>query len=245
MNKVSDCLLRSAYASKLAYVTRHNAQLSHKYTRYLIGSEETQNTKKGITLLLSDITGAEACVWRSGPRSCVVSFKGSSTCQDIRNFLNMKPMNFSFCESSFKMHSGVNKMFASIEPLLSDFLQLYNGDKHPLHITFCGHSLGGSLAAFAAAYYGHISNKSIKTVCHTFGAPRVGDENFIKWMNHGIDSHIHVVHNTDIIPWLPLSYEEYDHTLVIGKEMNWDFVSHHDLDMYIDTMLRLGYKKST
>ncbi|CEF59356.1 Lipase, class 3 family-containing protein [Strongyloides ratti] len=68
-----------------------------------------------------------------------------------------------------------------------------------------GHSLGGSMAAIAAAnivYHNYTQNDNIKLI--TFGEPRTGDKDFALSIDQKIGYAYRVVHSHDPIPHLPL-----------------------------------------
>ena len=78
-----------------------------------------------------------------------------------------------------------------------------------------GHSLGGALAAvFAQALHarGHSGlARRVKGV-HTFGGPRIGDENFCSHLSQNYpDATFRYVHGADIIPKVPPQFLLYEH----------------------------------
>ena len=75
-----------------------------------------------------------------------------------------------------------------------------------------GHSLGGALAtliAFQMVDVHKLPGSEIELV--TFGAPRVGDEAFVKQLEEYVPNQLRVINSTDIVPMLPLQAMGYNH----------------------------------
>jgi hypothetical protein len=105
--------------------------------------------------------------------------------------------------------------FYSIKGYLFYTLDISTRHFHTVQIT--GHSMGGGIATIAAALIGKYLNtpdlQPVKTadktkkriVCHTFGAPRVGDGAFVKLFNKYVDESLRFVIDDDMIPKFPNS----------------------------------------
>lgn len=255
-------VLRSAMASKLAYARTEKKVATMPYAPQLHGSKvDHVKASKGqlpskcciepdappdVWFIDNDTLGVHAYAWRNGKRSMLIAFKGSSTACDVVNLLDARQERFSFREKEVNVHSGVLRMFRSIEVVLSDQIFEPKGGCSSKYITFCGHSLGGAIALFASAYYGNLSN-NLGVTCHTFGAPRVGDENFLSWLRDGTTEVVNIVNPGDLVPHFPLAnYSvDKDNTLSVCKngrvvkraESINLFVNplyEHDLDTYIN-----------
>ena len=98
---ISEMLLRSAMASKLAYVKDVKAlplfplskQLNHHSDRVKI-----VDCKK---------TGAHAYVWETGENSRVISFRGSRDIKDVVKYLNTRQVSFNFCEHRVRVNNVI------------------------------------------------------------------------------------------------------------------------------------------
>ena len=160
---------------------------------------------------------------------------------DLKNLMNVRQTTFNFCDRSVGVHTGILSMFESIEEALSNQLTINKNQ----YITFCGHSLGGAIAQFAAAYYGHMSNYNIEVSCHTFGAPRLGDKEFNRWLQDGATDIVNMVTPGDLIPLFPLTrnYCIDENTVIIDRgriaskrKLNRNPFDEHDLDTYIEAI---------
>lgn len=244
----SDHLLRSAYASKLAY-SRGNINQPHMRNMMTnLHGNSINNIQRIWTVHTSSnkqhIHHDRTCVYgyKSGERSYVVAFKGSSSVSDFCTFFNDKIEDFHFREYKVGVHRGIFHMFESIECELTSLLYPFISSTQPLYITFCGHSLGGSIAMIAAGYYSYLSHKNIKVFCHTFGSPKVGDYRFYDWLMNGTESYMNICNSGDLVPYLPLRHPYNNvHTnnikcSIIGNS-GINFLKNHDLDTYIDNLI--------
>jgi predicted lipase len=243
---LNDSILRSAMASKITYAKTIQRIVTLPICKQYLGHMCTEND----TIVLSaKATGAHAYVWKTGDNSMTVAFKGSSTPKDILNLMDVRYHEFSFSNSKMYIHNGVLKMFKSIENELSSHILGNPISTHNKYITFCGHSLGGSLAMLAAAYYGNLSVNNIGISCHTFGAPKIGDSRFIEWFKNGVNDSIFINTSNDIVPFLPFGlYENLDdvsltldsfgrvHNDILCLDQPNPIIS-HDLDTYISSLV--------
>lgn len=235
----SDHLLRSAFASKLAYA-KGNLYQPHMRNMMTNLHGSIKDNVQHIWSINKQNNGS-ACVYgyNSGQRCYVVAFKGSSSLNDVYTFLNDEIKDFHFREYKVGIHRGVLNMFESIEYDLTSLLYPLISPSTPLYITFCGHSLGGCLAMIAASYYSYLSNGNIKVYCHTFGSPKVGDERFYDWLNNGSQANVNICNRGDIVPYLPCKhiYNVNGNQRSFIGETNLNVFENHDLDTYIDNLI--------
>jgi len=75
-----------------------------------------------------------------------------------------------------------------------------------------GHSLGGAMAQVAAADLGlALVGRDVEVTVHTFGSPRVGNEDFGKMLLGLLDESVRVTHNHDVVPSLPPAFAGFHH----------------------------------
>lgn len=222
MMKLTDSLLRSAMASKLAYAKSTNLISTFPVSRLLLPENNT------FEVIDCSHTGAHAYVWKTGRRATMIAFRGSHDITDICSYINSSVTPFSFCDKRVQVHNRIYSMFSSIEPWISAQL-------HPRqHVTFCGHSLGGAIAMFAAAYYSHLSNRNMNITCHTFGVPKVGDAAFVEWFTEYVPDHVNVRNKWDVVTYYPFD-ATYSGSITnsVVFDSNWG----HDLDTYIENIV--------
>lgn len=99
------------------------------------------------------------------------------------------------CDSGGKVHQGFDDAFNAVA---QDIQHELNNEKYatlPLYIT--GHSLGGALATIAAKKLSHNAGLA---ACYTFGAPRVGNEEWISQIKTPL---YRIVNAADCVTMLP------------------------------------------
>lgn len=94
-----------------------------------------------------------------------------------------------------RIHSGFDSAFLNVEGKIKQTLASGRFDDKPLFIT--GHSLGGALATLAAK---RVEHKGGIAGCYTFGAPRVGDEDWVGELKAPI---YRLVNAADCVTMLP------------------------------------------
>lgn len=223
---ISERLLRSAMASKLAYAK------DVKSLPLFPLSKQLNNLSEKVKIVDCQKTGAHAYIWETGSNSRVISFRGSRDIKDVVKYLNTRQVPFNFCEHRVRVHNVIHDMFENIEPYLLDVL-FDEGFSKKQNITFCGHSLGGCLAMYASAYIGHMTNHNHNIVCHTFGSPKTGDAKFVEWYNEAITESVHLKNKYDLVPLLPLiGYADLERTTLDMTSRH--ILDDHDLEVYIE-----------
>lgn len=213
-------ILSSVLTSKLAYYNKNNAiiRLSPNKTKII----ENIYTNSHIYINQCE-------------NNNIIAFRGTHDIYDLINLAKISKKKYSFREDAFEMHSGIYNMFESIENELTEYI--VNDIKGS--ITFCGYSLGGCLASFASAYYASLFNNNIKITCHTFGSPRIGNKEYVKWHEKRVHNSLHFVNDHDILTFFPQckGYYNFKKIILPNDKIN-PFVA-HDLNTYIEEIKKL------
>ena len=137
-------------------------------------------------------------------RSILLAFRGTSSKEDVLSDIDVRMYNMN---SNARVHNGFMKQFKSIAPDIRSKLKEVDPKTYD-EVIFCGHSLGGALAILAAVIIGKeirdIHEKQI--VCHTYGAPRVGNHHFARLHEQCVHEHWRVHCEQDPVPMIPASY---------------------------------------
>ena len=147
----------------------------------------------------------------------IVSFRGSS---NIRNWIS--DFNFPLTEyskagcSGCEVHTGFLNSYSSISGSVLSCLSLLHNKYPQGTVVVTGHSLGGAqavLGAIDAQQAGYTSH------LYTYGCPRVGNPNFVNFLNSEITSaNIRAVYNDDPVPNLPpIAFKYYQ----VGTEIHF------------------------
>lgn len=189
-------LTKSATFSKLAYddieIIKQNKHISQPLC-FFDGQPEQD---------------AQAYLWQD-KRSLIISFRGTSSKKDILSDIDVSmcliPGN---CENA-RVHNGFMKQFESIYQDIQTELKKIDKQTYD-EIIFCGHSLGGALAILASVIIGRELHKDIGDkkciVCHTYGAPRVGNKSFTSLHEKYVDEHWRIHCEQDPVPMIPFSF---------------------------------------
>lgn len=201
--------------------------------------------RKNVTIAC-ETTGADALI-RKAPIGGIpiVAFQGTSCMTDLKTDLKFRMVRVGLGGDRLhiRVHRGCWAAWKSIRnDVFSEILEV--GAKHVL---LTGHSLGGMLAYAAAVNMGF----SLKDVCCsvvTFGAPRVGDSEFVKAFKmlqerETIVSTARFVHVRDVIPRTPPWLCGYRHvckpTYLDSKNLMFlrnNVKEAHLMDTYVDSI---------
>lgn len=128
----------------------------------------------------------------------VIAFRSTSTPLEIQHDLQMSQVSYGSYEGSL-VHAGFHKLVhtfwnESISPQLEQV--------QPQRVLFTGHSLGGALALLGGVHYSRYYPE-IPTHVYSYGAPRVGNQEFAAYVE-SLPVHIwRVINECDFITQLP------------------------------------------
>ena len=144
-----------------------------------------------------DRSGTQAILVASH-KFIALAFRGteSDKMEDIKTDLRAKTTQ---CETGGKIHIGFQEAYEKVAVDIQAKIDEPQFQEKPLFIT--GHSLGGALAMIAAK---KLTHKGGIAACYTFGAPRVGDEEWISDIKTPV---YRLVNAADCVPMLPLGDE--------------------------------------
>ena len=142
--------------------------------------------------------GGTQAILVSGKSFIVLAFRGTEA-MSIRDVKADVRANKRACESGGEMHSGFYEAFEDIRSMVEKEINHESHAKKPLYVT--GHSLGGAIATVAAKKLAHPGGIA---ACYSFGAPRVGDDDWIAEIKAPI---YRLVNSADCVTMLPPSSE--------------------------------------
>ncbi|MEM7564706.1 MAG: lipase family protein [Pseudomonadota bacterium] len=150
--------------------------------------------------------GSQAFIFED-ETDCVVACRGTEPADwnDIKADIDAVAVA---AETIGRVHRGFKKEVDDLWPIIEG--RLVANQKT---LWFCGHSLGGAMAAICAGrcYLSHI--ESMPKGLFTYGSPRVGDNRYV---NHVKLEYFRWVNNNDIVTHVPPAWMGYRHT---GQEM--------------------------
>jgi predicted lipase len=133
----------------------------------------------------------------------ILAYRGSEETgiADWINDLKFMPADFAYGEkgnTAIKVHQGFIEAYSSVREAM------FKAAKETPHkqIICTGHSLGGALATLCAVDIKY--NLPDKVVsAYTFGSPKVGNAEFVKFYNKHVPQTFRIVNSVDIVPSLP------------------------------------------
>lgn len=129
----------------------------------------------------------------------VIAFRGTQTGADWVSNSNTQTVTI---ENQTQVHKGFYEIFKSIRPTLEQQLNpLLRGRSH-LIVHCSGHSLGAALAQLAAIWIRKFYGNHV--ALYTFGAPRVGVQNFAIKASNCLDANFRCIHGEDPVPLIPV-----------------------------------------
>ncbi|KAK1978094.1 lipase [Colletotrichum cereale] len=158
-------------------------------------------------------------------RLIVVAFHGSSGINDWISNLKAGLVNSDLC-SGCKVHDGFQETYADIEQTIRMVVPGLRMNHPDYNVAITGHSLGAALATLSTAHLRQIMGIPIDT--YLYGAPRVGNEEFVKFYNGQPGQTFRVTHWDDPVPRLPghgLGYYHVDteYWLSVGDAQKVDY----------------------
>lgn len=190
--------LKNAYAlalaSKLAYESEN--QIRDKLTEQGFNTEFINEPTTDTQLFIAHNNNA-----------VIIAFRGT---EKFKDWLTNAGIDFRVTVHG-RVHKGFDQALDSVWNQITGTLERVQQNAQPLWIT--GHSLGGALAALAAARFClDIDQEVYKSVngLYTFGQPRIGDRSFVKTLDNEIKSrYFRFVNDNDLVPRVPDRLNQY------------------------------------
>jgi len=140
----------------------------------------------------------------------MISFRGSVTRLNwILNFDFFKTDAYPHCDGC-RVHSGFYRMWTAVEARVTAAVKRLVAAHPSAKIYLVGHSLGGAMAALAAAHLTYSQNLTVSAVW-TYGEPRAGNDAFRRFYNQQAHVSWRVTHWKDPVPHLPLMAMGFRH----------------------------------
>ena len=139
------------------------------------------------------------CLRRGG--DIIVSFGGTANLADLQSDLRVTLKRTSYLPRGCKVHEGFDAQYSIVRHQIRERIR----DLAPLsaeRLVCVGHSLGGALATLCALDL-RLREAGLRTVCLTYGCPRVGNASFAYHFNRTVDESYRFVNKRDLFPHTP------------------------------------------
>jgi V8-like Glu-specific endopeptidase len=183
--------LSLALASQLAYNPEAEVERQLRAWGFQNCDFVKQNAAQGFVASSSDLV--------------LVCFRGTESTADWLSNLKVIPKAVNELGSS--VHAGFWEQFEALRPQLERLMSTRN--QLPLLVT--GHSLGGAIAALAAASWA--ASRNLQAL-YTYGQPAVARDRALDQLADALGGRYHrLVNNSDIVPRVPPGYRHAGHLL--------------------------------
>lgn len=202
-------------------------------------------TDDGILTIYDGATDTTVGLAADAANDTYVVFPGTTTLKDWKVNVNILPQDVPpdwTCENKnpLRVHRGYLRAFQAVAPRLLAAVRARLGRAGGGRLVLCGHSLGGALATLAAAYFACVMPevRPYLTVI-TFGAPQVGDGNFVKFFDRVVPRCARIVNPMDPVPRLLNAQLVHvkGYTPVSSFKLSAVYNAHNDYD----NALQLGH----
>lgn len=107
------------------------------------------------------------------------------------------------------MHLGFKTAWQEVDEAVLEAVATARKQHPDFRIVVTGHSLGGAVATIAA---GELRAASFPADLVTYGSPRVGNEQYVKFITDQPGKEYRITHDDDIVPRVPPALLGYRHT---------------------------------
>lgn len=188
-----------AAASNLAYEDEKTIQTVVRqwgFDRFRFLHATEHNDENGLPMPVD----TQGYVCRS-EKALLIAFRGTELTQIKDWFTDLIAIAVTAPSGVGKIHKGFAAGLAAVWPQIEQALEEHYDGQVPIWIT--GHSLGGALATLAANQLRFNARMPVQGL-YTFGQPRVGDREFIKFLRLAMPGRIvRFINNKDIVPQVP------------------------------------------
>ena len=142
------------------------------------------------------------------PQVFVICFRGTNGATEWKRNFNFPQSKFDFNDipGNVKGHTGFIKSYRTIRKTLEEIIKSEN----PKRIIFCGHSLGAVKAGYALIDMKQ-TFKNIKMDYIGYGSPRMGNNEFVKYIQKHANSLLSIKNGLDIVCDVPIKLMGYSH----------------------------------
>ena len=142
--------------------------------------------------------------------SLFVGYRGSTNIQNWIDNVQVRH-EFPYEDTEVSVEHGMYSLYASLRTDVIDILNNMVSKYNTRKLLVTGHSLAGALGTLTVFDFMYYESDFIVTDLITFGAPRVGNEQFAKYFEMFDIRISRVTHYYDMVPHVPETFLGYKH----------------------------------
>ncbi len=190
-------LLGTAYCTEL-----FRRGVKEATSAYIHPDARQQMEGGGGAVFLGDFVAGPKCYCLRRGNDIIIAFGGTANPADVQTDLRVGLKLVSYLPPNCKVHEGFDAKYATVRASLREEVRRLNPAADAERLICCGHSLGGALATICSLDFA-AQEGGLRTVCVTFGSPRVGSSSFAYHFNRDVDESYRFVNRRDLIPHTP------------------------------------------
>ncbi|KAJ1306646.1 hypothetical protein OPQ81_007641 [Rhizoctonia solani] len=175
--------------------------------------------------------------WPSG-NSVVVGHQGTQFNKAIAVLTDLAflpvPINsklFPGAPSSARVHFGFQEAHERTATVVLDTVKKIITERGATKVVTVGHSLGGALALLDGLYLKLNLPSNVEIITRTIGQPRVGNDDFAKFVDQKVSNLVRITNKGDLVPGLPPLILGFKHNVGekhINRKGEWNACSGQD-----------------
>jgi predicted lipase len=192
-----------------------------------------------------DQTDTQAAILHNGEeRLPYIVFRGTEKGVDWVNNFQFRQQIYPYGDESstgVRFHRGFMTAYFAVRDRLLAAVK----DYPDCAIIVTGHSLGGALATIAAldVQYNIAQHTGQSLQLYTFGAPRVGNDDFVNSFRQRVPHSYRFVYGWDVVTRIPRAWQGFQHVpeeQALGNLWTWQIVSRrvadHSINNYVNAL---------
>ncbi|KAI9295119.1 alpha/beta-hydrolase, partial [Neoconidiobolus thromboides FSU 785] len=145
-------------------------------------------------------------------KEIIISFRGNSNLQNWLLSVQIGKTLMTFDGKSYNVHAGFKKAADALFPVVSSNLGLMLSSYPQYKVVVTGHSFGAAIASLMALRLkGELNLNDNQLRLYTYGAPRIGDANFARFVNQNRFTIGRFVNANDVVPHLTAEIINFTH----------------------------------
>ncbi|EAR84464.2 lipase family protein (macronuclear) [Tetrahymena thermophila SB210] len=142
------------------------------------------------------------CGYNPIKHQIIIAIRGTANLNNWITNLKAFPVDFPDCDGC-QIHMGFRDHAQSIQNHINQCVKNILEKYVDANVIITGHSLGGAIATLISVEVLKYLQPKNQISLYTFGAPKIGNQNFVEYLNQIIPNSYRIVNYYDAVPHLP------------------------------------------